>query len=326
MSTFLLRRAFAAAALVTLAAAPLAAAHAAPAWKPERTVTLVVPYAPGGGTDAQARALAVELQRIWGQTVIVDNTAGADGLIGTHKVIDAKPDGLTLLVQLPSMTLIKHTPTFRGVDPLARLVPISAFSTLPGVVVANAALPVRSMADVMRYCKTAAPPCSLGTTENTARMQARTLATEGGLPNLIVANYKGGGQLITDLVGNNVKLGIMGVTAVLPHHKAGTLRVVLTQGPRRSSVLPEVPSAVEAGLPAFDSLTWYGLFAPKDTPPGVVQAVADAVREAVKADALRKSFATIGAEPLGNTPAEFAAMVHADEARFGALAKKFPLE
>jgi tripartite-type tricarboxylate transporter receptor subunit TctC len=312
-------------ALVTLAASA-ATVHAAPAWKPDRTVTLVVPYSPGGGTDAQARALAGELQRIWGQTVIVDNTAGADGLIGTRKVIDAKPDGLTLLVQLPSIALIKHTPAFKGADPLARLAPISAFSTLPGVVVANAAIPAKSMADVVHYCKTAPQPCSVGTTENMARMQARALSDESGLPNLIVANYKGGGQLITDMVGKNVLLGIMGVTAVLPHHKAGTLRVVMTQGPKRSSVLPDVPSAVEAGFPAFNALTWYGLFAPKETPPAIVQGIADAVREAVKAETVRKSFAAIGAEAVGNTPAEFAAMVRADEQRFGALAKKYPIE
>src|SRR5205085_8858951 len=108
-------------------------------------------------------------------------------------------------------------------------------------------------------------------------------------------------------------------TAVLPHHKAGTLRVVMTQGPKRSTVLPDVQSAVEAGFPAFNALTWYGLFAPKETPPAIVQGIADAVREAVKAQDVRKSFATIGAEPVGNTPAEFAAMVRADEERFGAL-------
>ena len=314
-------------ALAIALVAMLPAADAAePTWKPERTVTVIVPYSPGGGTDAQARAVARELQRLWGQTVIVENIAGADGLIGTRKAIEAKPDGLTLLVQLPSLTLLKHLPTFKGIDPVTQLLPVSAFSAMPGVVVAAAAVPVKTMADVVRHCRTAVQPCSLGTTENIARLQARMLSVESALPNLIVANYKGGGQLITDIVGNNINLGIMGITAVLPHYKAGTLKVVMTMGAKRSSVAPEIPSAIEAGFPGFDVVTWYGLFAPKDTPPNIVQGIAAAVREAVKAEDLRKAFGTIGSEAIGNTPAEFATMVREEGERFGALAKRFPIE
>lgn len=311
------------AAVAFAAFAPTAGAQS---WKPERTVTLVVPYAPGGGTDAQARHLARALERVWGQTVIVDNTAGADGLIGTRKVIDAKPDGYTLLVQLPSLTLIRHTPMFKGIDPTTQLVPASAFSSLAGVVAANPALPVTNMGELVHYCKTASPPCSVATTENIARLQAQVLVADAGLPNLIVANYKGGGQAITDLIANNVNFGLMGITSVLPHQRSGKMKVVMTMGHVRSSVLPDVPTAVESGFPMFDMVTWYGLFAPKGTPQNVVDGVAAAVREAVKADDFKKALATIGAEPVGNSPAEFAAMVQKDADRFGALAKRFPIE
>ena len=145
-----------------------APATAQTAWKPDRPVTLILPYSPGGGADAQSRAVATELQRIWGQAVIVENAAGADGVIGTRKATEAKPDGHTLLVQLPSITLIRHVPASHGFDPLAMLTPVSAFSALPVAFVSNAKLPGKTLREVVTNCKAAAPPCSVGTTENTA--------------------------------------------------------------------------------------------------------------------------------------------------------------
>jgi tripartite-type tricarboxylate transporter receptor subunit TctC len=299
-------------------------AHAQSAWKPDRQVTLVVPYSPGGGTDAQSRAVARELQRIWGQTVIVDNTAGADGLIGTRKVIESKADGYTLLVQLNSLTLLKHLPTFKGTDPVSQLVPVSAFASLPVVVVANAKLPIKTVAELTAYCK--ANPCSFGTTENVARLQAQMYKAETGIDNLVVVNYKGGGQLITDLVANHVNVAIMGITAALPHYKSGALRVLASAGKKRSPVMPEVPSALEAGMPGMDEPIWYGVFAPKDTPANIVQGIAAAVREAVKGDEVKKTFATLGSDAIGNSPAEFATMVKEEGDRMGALVKRFPIE
>ena len=324
MSFASLHRRIALAATFAAALGVSSATFAQTNWKPDRQVTIVVPYSPGGGTDAQARAVARELQRIWGQPVIVDNTAGADGLIGTHKVAESKPDGHTLLVQLPSLTLLKHVPGFKGVDPVQQLVPVSAFSALPGIFVANAKLPVKNMAELTRYCKTQL--CTFGTTENIARLQGQMWKAENGLDSLVIVNYKGGGQLITDLVANNVNVGIMGLTAVLPHYKSGTIRILATAGKKRSVVTPEVPSALEAGVPGFEETTWYGVFAPKNTPPDVVQGIAAAIREAVKADEVKKAFAVLGSEPIGNSPAEFAAMVREQSEHVGALVKRFPLE
>ena len=300
------------------------AAHAQATWKPDKQVTLVVPYSPGGGTDAQSRAVARELQRIWGQTVIVDNTAGADGLIGTRKVIESRPDGYTLLVQLNSLTLLKHLPTFKGTDPVTQLVPVSAFASLPVVLVANAKLPIKTVAELTAYCK--ANPCSFGTTENVARLQAQMYKAETGIDNLVVVNYKGGGQLITDLVANHVNVAIMGITAAMPHYKSGALRVLASAGKKRSPVMPEVPSALEAGMPGMDDPIWYGVFAPKDTPANIVQGIAAAVREAVKGDEVKKTFSTLGSDAIGNSPVEFATMVKEEGDRMGALVKRFPIE
>jgi tripartite-type tricarboxylate transporter receptor subunit TctC len=310
------------AVLVMVATLP---SHAAD-WKPTRAVTLLVPYSPGGGVDAQARAVAEQLQQIWGQPVIVENAPGADGVIGTRKAMSAAPDGHTLLVQLPSITIMRHLPTYKGPDPLSQLTPISAFSLLPAVVVANPALPGKTLPDVLKGCKTAKPGCTFGTTEIMARLLSGVLKEESALPDLVVANYKGGGQIVADLIANNVNFAIMGMTPVLPHHKVGKLKIVMTLGNKRSSAVPEVPNAVESGLPSFNIGTWYGLFAPKGTPADVVQGISAAVAHAVRSDGVRKAFGAVAADPLGNSPAEFAEMVKAENDRYAGLAKRFPIE
>ncbi len=320
----LLRTASACAALAATALATAPGVAAQGAWKPDRPVTVVVPYSPGGGTDALARHVSKELARIWGQNVVVENTPGADGLIGSRRVIDAKPDGYTLLVQLPSLTLNRHLPGFKGADPSAQLIPISMFATLAGVVVVNSAIPGNTLPEVVRHCRTAAQPCSYGTTENIARLQGQMLAVD--LPSMVVVNYKGGGQLITDLVGNSVNMALMGYTAVIPYQQSGKLRIVMSAGRKRSPVLPDVPTAAESGYPQLEAETWYGLFAPLGTPQAVIDGVAAAVRDAVKEETYLKSIAILGASPVGNTPAEFAARVREDGERFGDLVRRFPIQ
>ena len=318
------RVAFASITLALAVCMVIPGAHAQPGWKPDRPVTVIVPYSPGGGTDTLARFLSKELARIWGQSVNVENNAGADGLIGSRKVIEARPDGYTLLVQLPSLTLNSHLPGFKGADPARQLIPISVFATLSGVLVANAAVPGANAAEVMRHCRTAARPCSFGTTENTARLQGQRLLVDH--PSLIIVNYKGGGQLITDLVGNSVNMALMGYTAVIPHMKSGSLKILMSVGRTRSPVLPDVPTAAEAGYPQLENETWYGLFAPPGTPAAVIDSIAAGVREAVKADAYLKSIALLGGVPGGNTPAEFAATVQKNSEDFAALVRQFPIQ
>ncbi len=302
-----------------------AQAQTAP-WKPDHAVTLVVPYAAGGGTDATARAVARQLGVLWGQPVVVENLPGADGLIGTRRVTDARPDGYTLLLQVPSIVLTKYTPGLKGIDPLARLEPVTAVSQSPGAFVTSAKLPVKTLAEFVAYCKTAATPCSIATAENLARLTARQFGAEAGIANLIVVNYRGTGAIVTDLIANNVNMAFTGITAATPHHKAGTLRILSTLGKTRAASLPDVPTTAEAGFGQFQSVTWYGLFAPKGTPAAVTQGIVASLREAVKDADVQKAIVAAGAEPVVNTPAQFAAQVRAESERLGALVKLYPLE
>ena len=177
-------------ALTVLAGA--APCVAQPAWKPERPVVLVVPYSPGGGVDTMARHLAKELQRKWGQSVVVENMPGADGLIGTRRVTGAAPDGHTLLVQIPSLTIIKHLPGFKGPDPVTQLAPVSTHAVQSGVIVVHPSVPATNMAELVRYCKSGKVACSFGTTENSAKLQAHQkelgLADSALLPVIQIGN------------------------------------------------------------------------------------------------------------------------------------------
>ncbi len=293
-------------------------------WVPDRPVTLVVPYAPGGGTDVSARYIAKELQRVWKQSVVVQNLPGADGLIGSRKVIDSPPDGYTLLVQLPSLTMSARNPGFSGVDPVTQLTPISPYVVMSGVIVTHTSLPGNTMKEVISYCKTANPACTFATTENVAKVVGKMIATE--VPSLAIVNYKGGGQAIGDLLGNNVNMGFLGATAVLPHVKAGRVKVVMSMGSNRSPVLPDIPTASESGYPDMTSDTWYGLFAPKGTPTAIVDSISAAVREAVKSDAYVKEVGTLGGRPLTGTPAEFSALVNQTGELWRDRFRRFPID
>jgi tripartite-type tricarboxylate transporter receptor subunit TctC len=296
---------------------------AQPMWRPSRPVSIVVPYSPGGGVDTLARLAAKELSRIYGQSVVVENNPGADGLIGSRKVAEAKPDGHSLLIQIPSLTLNAHLPGFKGIDPATQLMPISVVATLYGVIVAHPAVPGNSLAEVFAACKNAPQPCSFGTTEAVARLQGQKIAQD--VPNLVMVNYKGGGQLTPDLLGNNVNMAFMGYTAVIPHVKAGRVKVIATVGPRRLPVLPDAPTTRESGYPQLESETWYGLFAPPGTPQPIIDSIAMAVRESTKAEDFQKGVANLGGILGGNTPTDFAEMVKVAMDRHATLVKQFPI-
>lgn len=305
--------------------ATASAAQPAP-WRPERPVTLIVPYSAGGGTDATARAVAKQLGVLWKQAVVVENLPGADGLIGTRRVMEAKPDGYTLLLQVPAIVLTKYTPGLKGIDPLAQLAPVTAVSQSPAAIVVSARLPVKTLPELFQYCQKAPQPCSIASGETLARVSAKQIAAEVPLPGLITVNYRGTGAIVTDMIANNVNFAFTGITAAMPHHKAGTLRILATQGRTRAAALPDVPTTAEAGFPQFQSVTWFGLFAPKGTPAPVQQGIVAALREAVKDNDVRQTIAAAGAEPVVNEPADFVTQVREESERLGALVKRYPLE
>lgn len=299
--------------------------NSARTWNPTRPVTLTVPYAPGGGTDAAARAIAQGLTRVWGQSVVVENVPGAEGLIGTRRVMEAKPDGYRIVIEVPSITLVRFQPSLKVDDPLSNLQPITSIADAPPAFVATTKVPAKTMGELVQYCKTAPTPCAFGTGENSAKFQARKFGAENGIDNLIVVNYKGSGAMIPDLIAGNVTIAYTGVAAALPLHRAGSVRMLSTASPKRSPASPDVPTVREAGMPSFESVTWYGLFAPKGTPKDIVNSIADAVREAGRDPAVQQALKVAGAVPVMNTPEQFAEQVAEVQTRYSELARRFPL-
>lgn len=313
------------AGVAIFAIATTAEAQTAP-WHPDRPVSLIVPYAAGGGSDATARAVARQLGVLWKQPVVVENLPGADGLIGTRRVMDAKPDGYTLLLQVPAIVLTKYLPGLKGIDPLAHLTPVTAVSQSPAAIVASAKLPVKTLPELIQYCQKAPKPCSVASGETLAKVFARQVEAEASLSGLVSVPYRGTAALVPDLIANNVNFTFTGIAGALQYHKAGALRILATMGRQRAGALPDVPTTAEAGFPQFLSITWFGIFAPKGTSAQVQQGIVAAVREAVKDADVRQNIANAGAEPLANDSAAFAAQVREESDRLGALMKRFPLD
>ena len=313
--------------LIALAIASLWTATAgaqASQWKPERQVTLVVPYNPGGGTDATARAVAGRLSLLWKQAVVVENQGGADGLIGTRRVIEAAPDGYTLLFQVPSILLMKYQRSLKGIDPVTRLTPVTAVATSPTALVMTGTLPFKTLPELVAYCRS--KPCNVGSGENSSKVRAQKFAADYNLRDMSVINYKGTSPIVSDLVSGNLTMAFTGITAAMPLHRTGRLRILVTNGDQRAHALPDVPTSMEAGWPDSHSVTWYGVFAPKGTPAPIARAVADAIRETGKDKHVQEALAVAGAEAAFTSPAAFTEMIRKDDARLGELVRRFPLE
>lgn len=319
-------RIFRIAALAGLfATAAVAQTALAQGWKPEGPLKLVIPYAPGG-SDTLGRPIARELESLLGQPVVVENVAGAEGLIGTNRVIDSPRDGRTLLLQVTSMLLTKHLPQLKGADPMAKLAPIGAFATSPVVVFSSKHLPGTTLKDVIAHCTRAPTPCSMGGAGNLAKIGSRHFAVAANLPNLITANYKSGPLILTDLIGGSLSMGFVGLQGVLAQGNAGNINLLAVAAPKRASRLPEVPTTREAGLADFEYEIWWGLFVPKGTPANVVNTLSEALHKAVQSPAVRQAVATAGSEPMWAGPQEAAAMIDKDAARYEQLVKQYPLD
>jgi tripartite-type tricarboxylate transporter receptor subunit TctC len=294
----------------------------AQAW-PSKPVTLVVPFPAGGTTDVLARALAERLTPALGQTVLVESKPGAGATLGADMVAKARPDGHTLLVGAVHHTIATSVYKRLPYDFQRDLTPLTVIAMVPNVLVVNANSPARTVADLVNLAKQARPEFSYGSNGNgTAQHLIGTQFENMTGAKLLHVPYKGSGPLTTDLLGGQVTMSFDTITPVLPHIKAGKLRALAVTTARRSSALPDVPSLAEAGLPGFDIGTWFGVLAPAGTPKEIVSRLSDEMMKIIRSPEFREKMASIGAEPIGNTPQEMAAQIKADTDRFAALVKK----
>ena len=323
-TTSLRRRALA--ALPLLAAiglsAPSAWAQADASHWPDKPVRVIVPFPPGGGTDALARILGVELSRIWGQPLVVDNRAGAQGSIGTQVAVKSPPDGYTLVFAHQGvMTVNPHLYRNMGFDPLKDWIPVTRGTEQPFVLVANPALPVQNLAELTAMARAAPGKLTFASSASGPQMAGEMYKLAAGV-DLLHVTYKGAGPAVIDLLANTVNLMVANPTSVAPHIKAGKLRGLVVFGPKRLDILPEVPTAAEAGYPDLGANPeWYGFGVPVGTPPAIVQKLNRDLTAALNAPQAQKSIRDLGLVPSPSTPEEFARQIRADHETWGKVVK-----
>jgi tripartite-type tricarboxylate transporter receptor subunit TctC len=304
------------------------AAPAAAQEYPTRTVTLIVPYPPGGGVDAMARIVAEKLSAALGHQVVVDNRGGGGGLIGTRAVVKAAPDGYTLL--LGHTGTISINPSLyanAGYDSRKDFAPIGLIASMPVVLLAHPSFAPRTVADVIALAKKEPGKLNIGTSAvGTGGYLAAEYfkATAGVDVNLIP--YKGTAPVMNDLLGGHVPIAFGVLPPALGNLQAGALRAVAVFSKDRFGLLGDVPTADESGLPGFEAVLHYGVLAPAGTPKPIVDKLNAALRALVDTEAVRSRIHAEGGDPLTSTPEEYAADIDREEAKWGALIRKLGLK
>ncbi len=300
-----------------VAIAGIGSSHAA--W-PERTITLIVPWAPGGSTDILARLLADHLSRSLGQTVIVDNKAGASGNIGSNIVAKAKPDGYTLLVGSMSThamnpALFAQMP-FESVDDFT---PISLVAFVTNTLVINPALPVNNVAELIAYAKANPGKLNFATAGagSTNHISAVLFELAGGVQMTHIP-YKGGAPAVLDTVSGQTQVLFGAGTQTLPHVKSGKLKLLAVTESARSPQLPDTPTVAET-LPGYELAVWYGAFGPKGLPRDITDRLNAEINKIVTLPEVREKMSAIGVEVVTSTPESFAKTLKQDTAKYTKL-------
>jgi tripartite-type tricarboxylate transporter receptor subunit TctC len=311
----------------TFLASSLAAATVTPVHAqtfPGALIRVVVPAAPGGGTDILARAMSQQLATIWGQTVIVENRSGGGGLIGTRQVIGANADGHTVLMAATSAIMsLAVSRTERPFEIARDLTPVSLVSAPPYILVVHPDVPAKNAAELIAYAKKDPGKLSYGSSGSGAasHLSGALFAQMAGIDMLHVP-YRGMGPAVPDLLGGRIQLLFAPAITVVPQIKAGKLRMIGVTSAERSKLFPDFPTIAESGLPGYSSLGWFGMFAPKDTPAAVAERISGDMRKVLESEDLKNRLAQQGAEPQPSTPAQFRDFVNNDIRKWLDLAEK----
>jgi tripartite-type tricarboxylate transporter receptor subunit TctC len=308
-------------AVIASSLLPFAAAAQAPEW-PSRPVRFIVPYPPGGPTDIMGRIVAQAVQGPLGQPFVVENRAGANGLIGSEQAARAAPDGTTFLVNASAHVIVPHLTPNMPIDVLADFVPVTNIAAVPLWLVVNPALPVRSVAEFIAYARA-----------NPGRI-AYASSSQGGAPHLagelfklmtgtdlVHVPYRGSGPAGQDLIAGTVQAMFDSVPASAGAVRDGRLRALGVTTKNRIAPFPDLPTIAEAGVPGYEISTWYGIWAPVRTPPATINRLQQAVAAAARNPETRSRFDALGAEPVADSPEDYARFVRAEYDRWGKLVR-----
>ncbi len=308
-------------AAITGALLPFAARAQAPEW-PSRPVRFIVPYPPGGPTDIMGRIVAQAVQGPLGQPFVVENRAGANGLIGSEQAARAAPDGSTFLVNASAHVIVPHLTPNMPIDVLADFAPVTNIAAVPLWLVVNPALPVRSVAEFIAYAR--ANPGKI----------AYASSSQGGAPHLagelfklmtgtdlVHVPYRGSGPAGQDLIAGTVQAMFDSVPASAGAVRDGRLRALGVTTKSRIAPFPDLPTIAEAGVPGYEIATWYGIWAPARTAPAIIARLQQAVASAARNPETRARFDALGAEPVADSPEDYARFVRTEYDRWGKLVR-----
>lgn len=308
--------------LAGLAAYAPAVAPTHAAGYPERPVKIIVPYAPGGNTDAIARLASQKLSEALGDQFVVENRPGSSGSLAAEFVARAAPDGYTLLTMslpqaaiLPALMKVKY-------DTVGDFAPISNIGFNPYVLTINAALPVNSVQQLIDYVKASPAKQSYasGGVATHGNLAMALFLKRTGL-DITPVHMRGGSEQINNVVGGHVPMAFLNAADVVQQSSAGRVRLLAVSSPERMPQIPDVPTMIEIGFADFKVVTWNGLVAPKGTPKDIVERLSGIVQKATREAAFKERLAAIGVEALGDDPASFAATIEADLKLWGDLAR-----
>jgi len=277
---------------------------------PARPVKVIVPSPPGGGTDILARVLAQHFSKALGQPFVVENKPGAGNMIGIESVARSPGDGYTLLVT--ASTLALNSVLYKKVpyDPVRDFAPITLAATAPNVLIVNPALPAKSLAEFIALAKAKPGALSYGTPGigTSPHLSMELLKSMAGI-DLQHVPYRGTAAAVTDVIGGQVAATFANALTAKPQVDSGRVRALAVSGPSRVEAFPTVPTVAEAGVPGYEAMQWYGMAAPAGTPPQIIARLHAEAAKALHSNEMKEKLALDGAQPVGSTPVEFAALI-----------------
>ena len=271
---------------------------------PTRSITLVIPFAPGGSNTVVGRAIADKIGELLGEKIVIDNRPGAGGTVGTRAVAKSEPDGYTLLLSFTgTMAIAPSLYKNVGYDPRRDFAPIGMIGNAPNSLVVHPSFPARTLAELVAYAKTNPGKVNFGSAGagTASHITGEYFAASAGIK-LVHIPYKGTGPALTDLLGGHIPMAFAPIPASHANVSAGLLRALAVTSTSRSTLLPDVPTVAESGFPGFDASLYYGLVAPAGTPRPVIDKLNKALREALASDEVKKQLGLDGTEITPGTP------------------------
>ena len=308
-------------ATILFAAALIMPGVATAADYPDHPVKLIVPFAPGGSTDSQARVVAEYIGHALGQQVVVVNVGGAGGPLGFNQAAKAVPDGYTLITATPSLTINPYIQKDIPYDPIKDFEPIALVATSPIVLVVPKDSKIKSVRDLITMAKAKPGELRYGSAGigSATHLSTALFATMAGI-NLVHVPYRGAGPALLDLIAGRIDMQFENAPSVLGHIRSGALRGIAVGSAKRSSLFPDLPTIAET-VPGYEATSWFGVLAPAKTPRAVIGKMNAAINKALADPTVKKQMETLGVELIGGTPDQFAAFLKARMAELKTVSK-----